>query len=440
MLRWLSSTAMRQKLAIWTESLAIVFGILGLGFVATPQDPFFLKADFPWLWFGPLLVALRYGMAPSMVSLALLVLAWLISAKFGRVTGAFPTLPVVGGVLLTLVSAQFSSIWQQRLRRSNQVSQHARDRFEQLSKAYFMVRQSHDRLEQNLISRPVTLRQAMHDLRVLLVKTGGNLTPESATELLGILAHYCSLESAAIHVATASGELAGEPLAICGRGCVFVPDDQLLHAALESGNTAYQAANRLRQEERSAYLVAAPIRTSSGSLLGMLLVSEMPFLALQRETLQIMAVLLAYNADHAEAAANAKSLLSIYPDCPTIFAAELVKMVRLRRDLDISSSMVAISIKPSARLEDICTILERQQRGLDHTWRRSVGWGVQFVTMMPFSGPGAIDGYLGRLNGILTKQYKLSVRSAGISSRSAVLTAEDPLLQLSELLNEDELT
>lgn len=420
----------------WLESLVVVFGILGLGFWATPHDPFFLKADFPWIWFGPLLVALRYGMAPSMVMLALLVLAWLVSNRMGYVGGAFPTLPVVGGALLTLVSAQFSTIGQQRLRRSHQVSQHATERFEQLSKAYFMVRQSHDRLEQNLISRPVTLRQAMLELRALQVKTGGGLNCEVSAELMGILAHYCSLESAAIH-AVEDGELVTTPLTVCGRGAELVADDQLLRAAFESGNVAYQAANRLRHEERSAYLVVAPIRTSAGSLLGMLLVSEMPFLALQRETLQIMAVLLAYAADHAEAAATANSLLAIYPDCPTVFAAELFKMVRLQRDLDIASSVVLISIKPSARLEDICQVLERQQRGLDHAWRRSVGWGVQFVTLMPFSGFGACEGYLARLNGILTKQYKLSLRSAGIAYRSAVVTAEEPLLQLAELLNEE---
>lgn len=431
-----ADSAARKTLIVWAESIAIVFGVLGFGFLVAPADPFFLRAEFPWLWFGPLLVALRYGMAPAMSSLALLVLAWLLAERLGRVVGPFPTQQVVGGVLLTLISAQFSTIWQQRLRRSKQVSQHAKDRFEQLSKAYFMVRYSHDRLEQSLISRPVTLRQAMCDLRGLLVKTGGGLTAESSTELLGILSHYCSLEGAAIYAA-ADGELLPEPLATCGRSGKLVPDDQLLRAALESGDTSYQAANRLRQEERSAYLVAAPVITSSGRLLGMLLVTEMPFLALQRENLQIIAVLLAYVADHAEAAVAAQAVLTVYPDCPPVFAAELIKMVRLKRDLDILSSLAVISIRSSARLEEICRVLERQQRGLDHAWRRSAGWGVQYITLMPFAGPGASEGYLARLNGILTRQYKLTVRSTGISSRASLVTAEEPLLQLTDLLSED---
>lgn len=428
---------LRHSVGVWVESIGITLTILAIGFIATPNDPFFLHSEFQWLWCGPLLVALRYGMAPSMVSLGILVVAWSIFSWQGLLQEAFPTQQILGGLLITLVSAQFSTIWNQRMRRTHQVSRHALERFEQLSKAYYMIRQSHDRLEQNLISRPVTLRQAMHDLRGLLVKSLSGFNRDSASEMLGILSNYCSIESAAIYLSDDEDSLEGDPVASCGRGAPLIEEDLLLRSAIESGNTAYQVANRLRLEERSTYLVAAPIVSSSGKRIGMLLVTEMPFLSLQRETLQIMAVLLSYAADHVEASVNSKGVLAVYPDCPTIFAAELFKMVRLRKELDISSSIVAISIRPSPRLEDICAVLERQQRGLDHAWRRSVGWGVQFVTLMPFSGPGSVEGYLTRLNGILTKQHRMTVKSAGISFNSLVLTSEDPLLQLAELLSED---
>ncbi|MBV5350492.1 hypothetical protein JZU71_05070, partial [bacterium] len=70
---------------------------------------------------------------------------------------------------------------------------------------------------------------------------------------------------------------------------------------MESGTTAYQSVNRLGAGQQSDYLVAAPIRTSSGLILGLLLVTDMPFMALHRETLQILGVLLSYAADHVEA-------------------------------------------------------------------------------------------------------------------------------------------
>ncbi|BCA78838.1 PelD GGDEF domain-containing protein [Desulfuromonas sp. AOP6] len=434
-MRWFPERGSQLTATAWVESLVIVLVVLGLGFLFRPQDPFFFEAAFPWLWFAPLLVALRYGMAPAMTSVALLTVAWLLARRAGIVAGDFPTLPMAGGALLTLVSAQFSTVWNHRLRRTKQVASHAEERFEQLSRAYFMVRQSHDRLEQNLISRPVTLRQAMMDLRQLLSRKGGGLPREVAVELLGILSNYCSLESAAIHAVT-NGKIMDEPLAVCGRGGIFVEDDQLLKAAMESGNTAYQAVNRLRSEERSHYLVAAPVRSSSGTVSGMLLVTEMPFLALHRETLQVLAVLLAYVADYGEAVTAAKPILASYPDCSGTFAAELIKMVRLHRELDVPSTLVRVSVRATPQLRNICTLLKDQQRGLDHTWQRHTPDGVQFVTLMPFSGVGAAEGYRTRVSEILLRQFRFSLQDDPTAFHSVILTAADPLTQLAELVDE----
>ena len=426
-----------SKLIPWIETVGITLLAPAIGTLLDSSDPLFLLTPFPWLWFGPLLVALRYGIAPALTSVSLLALLWLLLSWNGLTKDVFPLNFMLGGALLALISGQFSSVWSNRLRRSDQLSRHATERFEQLSRAYFMVRLSHDRLEQNLISRPVTLRQGMTELRNLMTNTVGVLDAATSEELMAILVNYCSLGSAALHPVL-QGKIVKEPLAKCGQEVPCFPEDLLLRSAMESGNTAYQSADRLREEQHSQYLVAAPMVTSSGNLIGMLLVTDMPFMALQRETLQILGVLLAYAADHVEAANSARQLLMIYPDCPTIFGAELFKMVRLRRDLEISSALMVISIAPNPRLEEICLMFERQLRGLDHGWRRDLGWAVQFAILMPFSGPASTEGYLARLTAIVHKQFNLDLKSAGISCKAVFLTAEEPMLQLAELLVEEQ--
>ncbi|MBT1071851.1 PelD GGDEF domain-containing protein [Pelotalea chapellei] len=424
------------KLECWLETVIITALFLIGGYYFNSDDPFFIQAQFPWIWFGPLLIALRYGIGPGITSVVIISIAWLVLQHQGVLKEDFPTEFILGGTLLTLISGQFSTIWHQRLRRSDQLSSHAAERIEQLSRAYFMVRLSHDRLEQNLISRPVTLRDAMLDLRNLLAQHAGQLDRETTGALMSILIHYCSLESAALYPADSKGRLQEEPITTCGKGAPLAANDLLLLSAMESGHTAYQAVNRLQETESSAYLVAAPLRTSKGALLGMLLITEMPFLALQRETLQILGVLLAYAADHADSALEARPILAYLPDCPTVFAAEMVKMVRLRRDLDISSALVTVCIKPDTRLDEICTALERQQRGLDHSWRRNVGWGVQFTTLMPFAGPASIEGYQARLNELLRKQFGKTIGEEGLTVRSTMIAADEPLYQLIDLLVE----
>lgn len=423
-----------ERMEKWLETLVITAALLLLGYFFNRSDPFFVRADFPWVWFAPLLIALRYGIAPGMFSVSIIFLLCLVMQRQGLLAGVFPTNFMLGGVLIALVCGQFSTMWNTRLRRSDSLSRHASERFEQLSRAYFMVRLSHDRLEQNLISRPVTLRDAMFDLREILAQHGGQLDKETGSALISILVHYCSLESAALFLVDSHGRINGQPVAQCGKGADYLADDLLLRSAIESGNTAYQSANHLKQDESSPYLVAAPLNTSSGVLRGMLLVSEMPFLALHRETLQILGVLLAYASDHAEAAYEARTLLAAFPDCPSLFAAELVKMIRLHRDLEVSSALVVINVKPTARMHDICISLERQQRGLDHGWQRDLGWGVQFVTLMPFSGLAAVEGYMTRINDMLLREFNKRIGDDGFSSHSFVVSAEEPLNQLAELL------
>ncbi len=425
-----------SRLVPWLETLALTLLLPLTGALLDRSDPFFVRSAFPWLWFGPLLAALRYGVAPAVASAGLIALLWQICALIGLVSGPYPLHFMLGGALMLLISGQFGSVWDTRLRRADQLSRHASERFEQLSRAYFMVRHSHDRLEQNLVSRPVTLRQAMMELRRLLISREEELSRLFVSELLVILAHYCSLSSAAIY-RVRDGRPEPEPLASCGRGAPCNPDDLLLRSALESGATAYQTVNRLSAEQHSGYLVAAPLRTSSGQVLGLLLVTDMPFMALHRETLQILAVLLAYSADHVEAAGIARGLLTVYPDCPPVFAAELVKMTRLKRELDVVSTLAVINLQPGPRVDELCLLLERQQRGLDHAWRRDLGWGVQFVTLMPFSGPTAIDGYQARMDGMLKKQFQTTLRSTGIGFRYLLVSGEEPLIQLANLLSEE---
>lgn len=79
-------------------------------------------------------------------------------------------------------------------------------------------------------------------------------------------------------------------------------------------------------------------------------------------------------------------------------------------------------------------MLERQLRGLDHGWRRNLGWSVQFVILMPFAGPAATEGYQARLGAVLHKQFNLELEGTVISSKSIYLNTEEPMLQLAGLL------
>lgn len=409
----------------WAETAFMTIAVLSAGYLFNGRDPFFTTAAFPWLWFAPVLVALRYGMAPGVVSVSAITLLMLLMERMGRLPYPFPTHHMLGGLLLTMICAQFSTVWQKRLRRADRLSEHAVERAQQISRAYFMVRLSHDRLEQNLISKPVSLRQAMVDLRSLLVRRGGEIGGEAAGELLAILSHYCNLDSASIYAVT-DGVIAPEPVASCGKGAPCDREDILLRSALESGNTVYQSVEKMQPGLRSSYLVVSPMRSSAGELPAVLLVSEMPFLSLQRENLQILGVLLSYCVEHAFAAKRAASILGAYPYCPSAFAAELAKMHGLNGDLGIGSTLAMLHIRPHPREREIAVSIEKRQRGLDHVWSLESPAGSVLVTLMPFSGITGGEGYVSRINGFLRDRFGIEKESGIVTSRIMQVVASVP--------------
>ena len=432
--KWLSIWALPDERAKWGETVFITAAFLAAGYFFNNHDPFFTRSAFPWFWFAPLLVSLRYGMAPGVVSVSAITLLMLMMIRAGLLPYTFSSHHILGGLLLTMICGQFTTVWQKRLKRAERLSEHAVERAQQVSRAYFMVRLSHDRLEQNLISKPVTLRQAMVDLRLLLVRHAGAINGKVASELLAILSHYCNLDSASIYAVT-DGRLSADLVASCGKGAPCDPEDILVGSAMESGNTVYQSVDRMQPGLRSSYLVVSPMRSSSGDLMAVLLVSEMPFMALQRENLQIMGVLLSYCVEHAFAAKKAAEILDVYPDCPPTFASELIKMHGLNKELGIDSTLAMLHVHPNPREKEMALSIEQKQRGLDHVWSKKTPAGSVLITLMPFSGVSGGEGYTARINEFLMDRFGMELGTGTVSScMMQVVATVPPVEHLSGLL------
>ena len=402
----------------WAEAVAIPVIAIAVAFVASPRDPFLVNATFPWLWFAPVLVALRYGLAPAVLSLAILVVSF-VAARLGLPALHIHRLPqgqFLGGIMLTLLAGEYGSLWILRLRRSEQMSRYAAQQLERLTRALHMTRLSHDRLEQTLIGKPVTLRDSLRELRHELATHGGALTGELAARLLHLTAYHGGFEQAALY-AVSGDVIEPEPRAHIGEAFALDPDDILIRRCCEKHRTAYWAANSLKDEEHSAYLVAAPMLTSGDNLLGVLVVASMPFLFLQAENLLTVGVLLAYVADDAKAARTAQDMLQSLPQCPPRFAAETVKLARCARDLNLASSLVttAITVADDSLREAILDDLATLARGLDDNWRIMALGVSRLVTLLPFGKRSVAEGYVHRLQARLDEKFGLTPGDATFS-------------------------
>ncbi|MDU7588519.1 MAG: aminotransferase class III-fold pyridoxal phosphate-dependent enzyme [Acidovorax sp.] len=211
------------------ESLLVPGIAVAVGVAFNPEDPLGVHAEFRWAWLAPVIVALRYGPLAGLGAGAVLLLAW-VALHVGHME-QFPQIFFLGGLITVMLVGEFSSLWRARTRRAEAVQYYLDQRLEHLVRQHYLLRLSHDRLEQELIGRPMSMRDALSTLRE--VGRSDRAEAEGPATLLRLLAQYCQLESAAVYP-VAGDQPVPQALASIGTATALQADDPLVLQALQT--------------------------------------------------------------------------------------------------------------------------------------------------------------------------------------------------------------
>ena len=402
---------------ILAETLLLPLLAIGLGLLWAPQDPLQVQASFPWPWLAPVVLALRYGPMAGLVGASVLLLAWLgLNACHWDV---FPQLYFLGGLILVMLVGEFSSLWQARTRRAETLQLYLDQRLEHLVRQHYLLRLSHDRLEQELIGRPMSMRDALSGLR-----EAGRGSEQDPQALLRLLAQYCQLECAAIH-AVAEGQIAAPAPASIGAYGPLQADDPLVLQALQTHKLCHISQIQNGHQD-TRYLVAAPLLDLAGEMYGLLVVQDMPFFALQEENLQTLQLLLGYYTDGLSMDALARPIVSQFPDCPPLFAFELQRLAHIHASARVPSIVVALECQPRALEQNLPAQVERLKRELDETWLITTPRRQVLAVLMPLGDGTTAEGYIRRLEGWMQQKSQQSLAQAGIFPHVVPLDSAQP--------------
>lgn len=412
----------------WIESLVIPLLAIGIAWLASPADPLLRGAAFPWLWFAPVLVALRYGVLPGLIGGMLMLANWfVVDAMSISGTGDFPREYFFGGGLIILICGEFSDVWRDRLLRIDETNLYLIERLSGLTKRHLLLNLSHDRLEQEMLARPGSLRDAMVRLRDVVIESGAATEGMPGTEsLLQLLAQYVNIEAAALYVAHEEGGhfTLGRMIGELGDPLSLLPDDELLQLAIETGNLTHIASSDLSLH--SNQLVVAPLVASDNSLIGVLAVSRMPFFSLGVENLQMMSVMLAYYANNIHTAPQVHDIGQRIPGIPVEFAEEFARLMLMQNKFNIASHM-SVMVFRGPRRADIPDEFLRIKRGLDIYWQTLVEGNPAVVVLMPFASHSAKDGFLERIESWMKTRFgggfdilEIDIRSIGFADTNPV--------------------
>lgn len=388
----------------WLEAPMVVLAATAIGFLVRAGDPLFLTGGIRWSLVAAMLVALRYGSLLGSLAMLTLLAVWFGCKSVGLYPGLeFPELTFLGGYIIVLITGEFADMWRTRLRRAESEAGYALERLRNLTQRHVLLRLSHDRLEENLLTKPYTVRDALLRLRTVVMDGSREQSLPGGEELLNMLAEYCQLQRGAVY------QLVGEhlettPVAVLGDNQPLDLSDGLLRYALDNRTLAHVQMGESTDRYDGNYWVCAPVINSSGELVGVVVVERMPFLSITHENLQLMGLLLNFYADIVQHGPEVEALCREWPSLAPVFGRELVALNRLAAAGKVDTAMVMFVPNETDKARQIVEALNRTRRTMDGYWW--VDWErYHLVLLMPMTGVHGFESFQRRVDDWLRTDY-----------------------------------
>ncbi len=287
---------------VWLETAAVTLMIPLVGWAVDSADPFFLKG-FPWVVLAPILLGLQNGFRAALVSGALLLAGALAFWKQGySQVASFPIDYAVSVGILGPLAGEYRDAWQRRLdatARENRSRGHDLARF---TRAYHLLKRSHDDLEQRLAGAGPSLQAALDRLESVLREKADPIA--AGDGILQLFGQYGRVQVASLHevrphadTATDAADwraedhaIATAPSAEFGQGAAIDPEHPMIRDALETGELTSVRDDRAASRG-PVPLACVPLVDATGRVHALVMVHEMPFMAVTEENLTLLAVL-----------------------------------------------------------------------------------------------------------------------------------------------------
>ncbi len=334
------------------ESALLPAAMLALSWRLRPSDPLGLHAAFPWIWLAPWLVAVRYGAAAGLVGAVLYAAFWSLAPRLLGVPmgAALPSEFFLGGVLVTLILGEFGSAMLHRETMQRAMAADLGARLERTKRRLFIVKEALATLEQELTDRPITLRDALLDLRRIFAFVVAQPQPPARRgaaparplpdpdAFLLLLSQSCRLLEAGVFVR--------EPVRGRARGAAssswrlahslgqdlpqLDAQHPLVQRAVQTREAVHVAQERAAEPEHNVWVFAAPLRLrADGEPDALLAVHSMPFMSFEEQNLQRLQVLCSSYLDFSQLELGVDEFRSAWRQAPIGLQQEWAQLSRL---------------------------------------------------------------------------------------------------------------
>lgn len=412
----------------WFESAIVTILVLLFCYFVNPTNPLFVKEGFPWPWVAPIVIIFQYGFGPSILSASLIAVAAILLINIGIPVADFQTY-IVSGFAIVLICGLFGSTLVKRMISAEISAAYTEERLASLASSYYMLRVSYDYLEQNIITKPSTLRLALYELQKINLSQQDPLSYDVAKSFLLIISQFCSMDALGIYLYKGK-KLLKKPFVEVGVMGQLIERDPLIKQCMDLDEIAYVNVAEVEEMSNCNYLVAMPLITHNNERLGLLVVKEMSFWSLTDEVLRVLSILVYYFMRNTVFFPEEAQFLREYPGMSVDFVRQLNKLTYLKGEMNLDSALAAIMISKQFREHNVIYNLKNQHRFLDSSCSLELKDYDVLITLMPFTEATGIHGYITRTLHYLQSDLGLSPDNDKIKTRSLQINKHSPLDQM----------
>lgn len=280
----------------WLETSVVTLIVIYIWTKSELLMPPFVEQNFFWPLIGPILIALRYGLAKGLTCAVVTNIAIAYIMQLDGNLQQFPLSHGIGIVFATLLAGEFQNHWNNTSRRLSIEHQYMRDKLALFTKNYHLLKVSHDQLEQRTAGQSSSLRSSIKALGNIASQYTDHRQENLAEPILNLMAEIGGIEVAGFYQVN-GGNITPTAVAVRGEQHLLDRADPMLQEMLKEQQLLSVAKLSEQQEHKSRYQLCIPLVNTHGEIQAAVLAESTKFFMLNPTNIALLSVIANYSAD-----------------------------------------------------------------------------------------------------------------------------------------------
>ncbi len=367
----------------YIETTIVIVSFLGIGYAIDPEDIFMLNMDFSFLAIILAVITLFHGISSGF--LAMLILAIVMHYAYAE----FQYFYYLKEFILVMIYGEFHYYWNRIINQQNTENKFTREKLSQLSKAFYMLKISHDQIEKSYVVKPMSLRNSILEIKENHERDKSSNYYQEFLQLLqktlnieyAFLLTVEEYENMSVLVQTDSSE-------------TIDTKDLLIKDSYRKQMSLYVSTDGAYSG--SKYLASIPAMIK-GEIIGMLVISEMPFMSFNKDNLISATILVNYMFNEMKKMEIMKTIDNFLPLFQSNFRFESYRLHHLNKNFATETTMLLFKSHNKLSTHLLIEVIKKNLRTLDiMSTIKSENFEI-IAILFPFADASSVDGFVERI-------------------------------------------